>query len=251
MTPQNLNLLNFPISGLNLIEASAGTGKTFTLANLYVRYLLEAGLGVEQILVVTFTEAATQELRARIRQRIHELKRVFECGTSDDPILLQMYQRSTEPARDLLRLRLAERQMDQAEIHTIHGFCKRLLQQYPLELKLPLQQTLLEDSRALLMQVLEDFWRREVLDLAPDALALVVQQWANPEKLWDALSPLFQRRPAQTLPPPPGSLDEWQNACAAAAQRQSDLKQGVLACAEQVTDLLTASELKGLNHKLN
>jgi len=80
MTAVNLNPLDFPLHGSRLIEASAGTGKTFTIALLYVRLVLGHGgdaafkqaLTPPQILVVTFTDAATQELRDRIRARLNE-----------------------------------------------------------------------------------------------------------------------------------------------------------------------------------
>ena len=72
------------LSGMNLIEASAGTGKTYAVASLYLRLLVEKKLRPEQILVVTYTEAATKELRARIRSRIREAIEVME-GAEADP----------------------------------------------------------------------------------------------------------------------------------------------------------------------
>ena len=79
---QLLNVFSLPLRGQRLIEASAGTGKTYTIGILYLRLLLGLGgvnafprpLSVEEILVVTFTEAATNELRGRIRQRIHDMR---------------------------------------------------------------------------------------------------------------------------------------------------------------------------------
>ncbi|RBE98429.1 exodeoxyribonuclease V subunit beta, partial [Xanthomonas oryzae pv. oryzae] len=62
--------LQLPLHGVRLIEASAGTGKTFTLATLFTRLVVERGVRIGQILAVTFTEAATQELRRRIRERL-------------------------------------------------------------------------------------------------------------------------------------------------------------------------------------
>ncbi|MGC3835585.1 UvrD-helicase domain-containing protein [Moritella viscosa] len=95
-----LNAMTFPLYGERLIEASAGTGKTFTIASLYLRLLLGHGgenayqkedkvevLNVDQILVVTFTEAATAELRDRIRARIHQARIAFSIGYSDDPVI--------------------------------------------------------------------------------------------------------------------------------------------------------------------
>ena len=111
MRAQLLDPVSLPIQGRCLIEASAGTGKTFTLAALYLRLLLGMGndqqqrrpLGVEEILVVTFTEAATQELRDRIRVRIREARRAFLDGSSDDPLLQRLVADSSdhvESARD-------------------------------------------------------------------------------------------------------------------------------------------------------
>ena len=83
----SLNLLTLPLSGRQVIEASAGTGKTFTLAALYVRLVLghgrsSDGLQPSQILVMTFTEAATAELRERIRHRLHETALWFDAQTA-------------------------------------------------------------------------------------------------------------------------------------------------------------------------
>ncbi len=81
MAAESLNPMTIPLQGQRLIEASAGTGKTYTLARLYLRLLLGIGegafvrpLSAEEILVVTFTEAATNELRGRIRENIHKLR---------------------------------------------------------------------------------------------------------------------------------------------------------------------------------
>ena len=93
----SLNLLTLPLSGRQVIEASAGTGKTFTLAALYVRLVLghgraSKGLQPPQILVMTFTEAATAELRERIRHRLHETALWFDAqvtgkAETSDPFL--------------------------------------------------------------------------------------------------------------------------------------------------------------------
>jgi len=64
---QPLEILTIPLDGVNLIEASAGTGKTYTISNLYLRLILEKEISVRDILVVTFTDAATKELKERIR----------------------------------------------------------------------------------------------------------------------------------------------------------------------------------------
>ncbi len=78
---KTLSPIELPLNCTALIEASAGTGKTFTMANLYLRLLLGVGcasLTVEQILVVTFTKAATEELRDRIRRNIKACRRFLQ-----------------------------------------------------------------------------------------------------------------------------------------------------------------------------
>ncbi len=119
-----------PLDGTRLIEASAGTGKTWSLAGLYLRLLLERGLPVAQILVVTFTKAAVAELRDRIRSRIAEtLQHLRGPAAAPDAFIDALLQqlRAAGLADELLRqrLELALQQFDEAAILTIHGFCQR------------------------------------------------------------------------------------------------------------------------------
>ena len=91
-----LNHITVALSGTNLIEASAGTGKTYAIASLYLRLLVEQELLPEQILVVTYTEAATQELRSRIRTRIREALEVMEGGDTQDAFLEELYEKASQ-----------------------------------------------------------------------------------------------------------------------------------------------------------
>ena len=117
-----LNAATLPLQGRHLIEASAGTGKTFTVANLYLRLLIDAHHAtppaVENILVVTFTNAATEELRARLRSRIAVALQVLDGHTPDDAdatLLAVLEPHHGEPStKD--RLELAYQSMDQASI---------------------------------------------------------------------------------------------------------------------------------------
>src|SRR6478609_2691172 len=109
---QLFNAETFPLTGRRLIEASAGTGKTYNIANLYLRLLLgdeqRAPLTVDQILVVTFTRAATSELRGRIREKIE--------------LALQEYRKAENGSQAARLLNAALVCMDEAAIFTIHGF---------------------------------------------------------------------------------------------------------------------------------
>jgi len=79
--------LNTPLTGTSLIEASAGTGKTHAIEGLFLRLILEKRLSVEQTLVVTFTKAATEELKTRIRTRLIAAQAALEQGSSDDLLI--------------------------------------------------------------------------------------------------------------------------------------------------------------------
>ena len=148
MTP--LEVERAPLNGTTLIEANAGTGKTWTITALYVRLLLEAALTVDRILVVTFTEAATAELRDRIRARLAATRCAIERGASDgDPLIEGFLERLPDRRNAILRLESALRNFDQAPIHTIHGFCQRVLADRAFESAMPFRTELVPDQSEL------------------------------------------------------------------------------------------------------
>ncbi|MBV7300032.1 exodeoxyribonuclease V subunit beta [Enterovibrio paralichthyis] len=192
MPTQRLETMTFPLHGQRLIEASAGTGKTFTIAGLYLRLLLGHGseesahatpLSVDKILVVTFTEAATQELRDRIRARIHDARLAFSRGESADPVIAPLLAAISDHRQAELRLLQAERQMDEAAIYTIHGFCQRMLTQNAFESGSLFTNEFITDESPLRERAVADFWRRQFYPL-PKTLAGVVRgYWPAPQSL--------------------------------------------------------------------
>ncbi|QDY42879.1 exodeoxyribonuclease V subunit beta [Candidatus Pantoea soli] len=207
---ESLNPLTLPLRGERLIEASAGTGKTFTIGLLYLRLLLGLGgenafprpLSVEEILVVTFTEAATAELRGRIRENIHELRLTCLRGSSSNPMLMQLLQEIAQPAEAASLLLAAERQMDEAAIFTIHGFCQRMLNLNAFESGMLFEQQLIEDEQHLLRQATADFWRRHCYPLTLEIARVIVDEWSGPEQLLTTLRPWLQgEAPKLRLPP--------------------------------------------------
>ena len=261
-----LDLMTFPLDSLSLIEASAGTGKTYALANLYLRYLLEEKFSVEQILVVTFTEAATQELRDRIRARIIELGDLFDyvslnvdgdlcagdlLSNESDSILKALVAGSRDLSADRLRLRIAERQMDQAEIHTIHGFCQRLLREHAIESQVPLSQTLIEDLQPLMLQVTEDFWRKEILSMPDTHINFVTSCWREPSDLLQATRPLLNRRPECIIPSLlEGGLGAWQQQLTDAFAVIEAIKLHTQEVIDDLIACVASSQLKALKNKL-
>lgn len=175
-----LNTQDFPLSGTRLIEASAGTGKTYTIAALYVRLIL-GDTGDDQnprhellppdILVVTFTEAATQELRERIRARLGLAACFFRGLTVDSDDFLHAIRAAYPEAAwpgCARRLELAANWMDEAAVYTIHGWCNRMLQQHAFDSGSLLRQEVNTDDTELLHEVVRDYWRTFFYNIAND-----------------------------------------------------------------------------------
>lgn len=164
----SFDLLNSPLDGMNLIEASAGTGKTFTIAGLFLRLILEKGFLVNEILVVTFTEGATAELKERIRNGLQTALNAITKGRADEAFMQGLVRRHEE-SRLKARVRLEEalRQFDDAAIHTIHGFCGRILQENTFETGLPFGMELTADEEKVREEILLDFWRRHICQVSP------------------------------------------------------------------------------------
>ena len=182
----DLNLHDSPFAGRSLIEASAGTGKTWTLTALYARLLLERELSVGQILVVTYTTAATAELRERIRARLAELLALYEGGQSSDDFLNELHRRHPgEAARR--RLLLAVHGFDEAAIFTIHGFCQRALQDSAFEAGGDFDAELTQDDREVLDALLGDAWRHVLAGADPAWARYLAKQKVTPATLRQAL----------------------------------------------------------------
>lgn len=208
--------LSIPLDGVQLIEASAGTGKTFTLATLVTRLVVEQRCRIGQILAVTYTEAATQELRKRIRLRLQLALRVFdspavegeehEVTLTRNVINAYLAQGSEAPAALRQRLQQAVLDTDLAAVFTIHGFCARVLREHALESGAGFDGSdLLGNDSDLRARLAADLWRAWAVDAATatDVLALWNTHEALGDDLHDLLSPIELVPPAASLPPDP------------------------------------------------
>jgi exodeoxyribonuclease V beta subunit len=152
-----------PLSGLQLIEASAGTGKTWTLTRLYLRLLLETELQPEHILVVTFTKAATTELKERIRHCLLEVWKILNGEKPTESAFAQtLYQRYGEDPYLLRKLHAAIRYFDRAAVYTIHGFCQRILTDHAFSMGATFCWRLNPDDSLLIKRLIEDFWHQHI-----------------------------------------------------------------------------------------
>lgn len=207
------------LQGHHLIEASAGTGKTYTISGLYLRLVVEAQWRVDQILVVTFTEAATEELRDRIRGSLEKARGAIAAGSSDDPFFNRLLERLNDPGKADLLLQRALQSFDQAAIHTIHGFCRRALQDHAFESARPFQVELLPDPSELVREVFNDFWRRQRQDW--DRFLAEHLENQGPDTLMRQLSPYLDKPDLQICPP------EQPADCHRAAERYTQAFRGL------------------------
>ena len=203
MSNQRPLALRCPLRGSRLIEASAGTGKTFTISALYLRLVLGHGEGDNafsrellppDVLVVTFTEAATQELRDRIRARLVEGAQAFRGElTEPDPILSGLLADipEAEHASAARKLDIAAQWMDEAAVSTIHSWCQRMLREHAFDSGSLFTQTLETDQRDLLAEVARDYWRLHCYHLHGSALAWVQSGWGQPDALLAQARRLF------------------------------------------------------------
>lgn len=148
-----------------MIEANAGTGKTYTIEGLFIRLLLEKELTMQQILVVTFTRKATAELQNRILDKMRQAVRMIKSGQADpeeigDAFLKDLFlHRRKYLNEDLTRLQEAIHDFDEAKIFTIHGYCQRVLNEEVLLTGMPFDVRIHQDD-PLTQQATEDYWRR-------------------------------------------------------------------------------------------
>jgi len=198
---RELDLFSAPLEGVTLIEASAGTGKTWSITGFFLRLLLEHRLDVDQILVVTFTQAATEELRVRIRKRLMETHRSLTTGRIPvkDAFLETAAERYSGDPNIVGLLENALRNFDRAAVSTLHGFCLRILQEYAFETGAPFDAELLADPKALIQEVCDDFWRIHMAPAPPEFIGYCSEHLKGPEtffSLW-----MHLRRPDMVLLP--------------------------------------------------
>ena len=213
---KNFDILNSPLTGINLIEASAGTGKTYNIEGLFIRLILEKQLLVDQILVVTFTNAATEELKDRIRCKLLEAKNAFVAGNSRDRFLNELAVNHEDPKAAIQLLHDALINFDTAAIYTIHGFCQRLLAENAFETGSLFDTELVTDQADIIQEVVDDFWRKHFYDAPMELVNYAVPLLKGPHEFARILSRV-KSSDAEIIPvlsePALKKLKAFQNAC--------------------------------------
>ena len=198
-----LNAISLPLNQVNLIEASAGTGKTYTIGSIYLRLLLQAGenyfsrpLNVEEILVVTFTEMATEDLKRKIRERLTAAISIFSeyyekqdkaIFTGEHQFLAELLPYLKDIPTALRRLKLAEQNLDLASIYTIHGFCRRMLMQHAFNSGVHFNLKLLKDQSDLLKQFANEFWREHFYSQPFEIANFISKELGSPDDVLSIL----------------------------------------------------------------
>ena len=241
-----LDPLALPLQGSHLIEASAGTGKTWTIAALYVRLVVGHGCvprHPREILVMTFTKAATRELSDRIRRRLVEAAAFFRNppGDGGDPFLRGVLGAFAEgPERQLAawRLATAAEAMDDAAVHTIDAWCQRMLREHAFDSGCLFDEELQAQEAAMRAQAVRDYWREQVYALDDGLLQGVLARWKNLSALATDVGALVD----QPLPPTAGQ-GSLADALAGATQRRADavaaIKAGWAQRASEMLDWLS------------
>ena len=193
----NLNAATIPLTGRHLIEASAGTGKTYNITRIYLRLLLERELKVEEILVMTFTKDATQELRGRIDTFIREAINHWPTLCQQDPYFLAISKRVADDKIQFL-LKRALLFLDEAAIFTLHGFCQRALNQHAFASGLPFNATMSTNSSELILQASQD-WYRQLAKQNPVGFDLVAQFWSTPNVFVSSFAKAIGHQQSLTL----------------------------------------------------
>ena len=223
---ESLDPLRLPLTGERLIEASAGTGRTFTIAALYLRLLL--------------TEAATEELRGRIRSNIHELRIACLRETTDNPLYARLLDEIADKKQAAQWLLLAERQMDEAAVFTIHGFCQRMLSLNAFESGMLFEQQLIEDESLLRYQACADFWRRHCYPLSRDIAQVIFETWKGPQALLRDIDRYLQGE-APVIKAPPSDDETLASRHEQILARINRIKQQWRGSVDELDGLLEAS----------
>ncbi|MBK2257652.1 exodeoxyribonuclease V subunit beta [Francisella philomiragia] len=192
----NLDANTITLQGRHIIEASAGTGKTFNITTLYIRLLLEEKLLPKDILVMTFTKDATQEIIGRVEAKIRDVLADHKSG------------KEVLSDEDYKHIKRALLEVDEAAIFTIHGFCKKILSEQAFASGIEMDVSMEVDTSDILQKVVEDFFRKHINKNKTNFEYLQAYKLHTPDMFLDKLRNLV-RSSYELLTKQAISLDEF------------------------------------------
>lgn len=176
------NVQQVKLSESNLIEASAGTGKTYSIAILVLRLILFKDIPIGKILMVTFTNAAVAELELRIRKFVREASRWAESDRNSregfDKTILEIVDLAIkEKGIDQVRILLSDARifLDEISVFTIHSFCQRTLMEFAFETGQLFNCELAADDGSLLESAVNEYWRSHITTISPIVLKELIK----------------------------------------------------------------------------
>lgn len=202
------------LQGSNLIEASAGTGKTYSIALLVLRLVIEKNIPIQQILMVTFTRAAVAELELRVRAFIRQAAKAARGENIEDQTIMTLVTNNLSKAGAEVTIgRLAQAQLllDETSVLTIHSFCQRTLGEYAFETgQLFGAETLGEDEfLQLVYDSFHECWRQKVTTLHPELLEMLLEAGLDREDVLQLIREALAGKMIRNQGPiPPGFLSE-------------------------------------------
>lgn len=174
----NFNVKEVELTGSNLIEASAGTGKTYSIAVLVLRLILEKKILIQDILMVTFTNAAVAELEERIRIFVRSAYRYVQGEEILDETIKEIVDKfEKEEAKSLLKAAILN--LDETSVMTIHGFCQQTLTEFAFETGQLFSSELIADDSQILQEETQKFWRKNITGISTELLTLLVNENLN------------------------------------------------------------------------
>lgn len=243
-----LNPFEVEFSGVHLIEASAGTGKTYNISSLYIRALIETKWTVDQILVVTYTEAATKELRDRLMKRLRESIDALEGKLpGDDSFLNELVKNVEKPLEAISRLKEAIYAFDEAAVYTIHGFCRHALQEQAFNSGAPFEAELIGDDSDIIREIIDDYWRKWVREASENVLKrpllkLLLDKGYSPDALTRELAG-YVGKPYLKVEPHEVSSQVYDEHLYELGELFNDLQEEWRQSQEEIFELLNAGHL--------
>ncbi|WP_348769382.1 exodeoxyribonuclease V subunit beta [Buchnera aphidicola] len=191
---KKLNIFDISLNGMNLIEASAGTGKTTSIVLMYLRLLLgirnkknTRPLLIQEILIVTFTNFAKNEICKRIKKNIEQLYLYFITKNTNNFILIPFLKKIKNLEESIYFLERAKKNINHMAVYTIHEFSKNTLKVNFLKIN----EKIIDNENLLFLQAVEDFWRSYFYKVPKDIINIILKDYKNPESLASDLKPIF------------------------------------------------------------
>ena len=245
---QPFDLSRCPLNGVNLIEASAGTGKTHALAGLYLRLIIEDKLTPQQILVITFTNAATAELKNRVRKMLNSARQAFQIGSADDELfqnLLEKYSAGEQRKSIVRQLTRVLANYDETAIYTIHGFCDRILRENAFESGMMFDAEIIANQRHIEEEFAADYWRRNFYENHPLIIKYALDRGFNKEKLLKMMREASAKPDLLIIPDmKPLNIDDLKTDYKGFLQRFNDFRKAWKNKREEIIILLQNDALK-------